>query len=88
MSIATADTLGADLFEHLIFWVHEAPKAKRLQWVMNGEWLNECRRMTDGSGHPRNLMEPAFRLDGPDYLLGVPVDVRDDGGVPHLEELI
>ena len=49
---------------------------------MSLEWLNEVRRLDDSAGrlvwHPRPVSAPLL-------LLGIPVEVREDGGVPHLE---
>ena len=81
------DTLSAELMEHLHFWLGAvpAPERRRSRWVMSAEWLMECRRIPAPGGiywtHlGRDWAEP-------ETLLGLPVEVRDDGGVPHLELL-
>ena len=49
-------------------------------WVMNQEWVNECRKLELEAG-------PAFwhfdRVG--EYMLGIPIEVRAEGGLPHLE---
>ena len=73
----------ADLGRELVTSVYEAfsavpPAERRLShWVMNPEWRNELRKVTDGQGLP---LWPAS-----DLLLGLPCVIADDGGVPHLE---
>lgn len=78
----TPDTLGSDLYNHLFFWLNAVPALERRQshWVMSTEWSNECRKLAMELG---SYASPA--IDGPDYLLGIPIEIRDDGGVPHLE---
>ena len=62
---------------------HEPATRQGAHWVMNTEWLLECRKVTDSSGYP--VFIPSFSLNGPQLILGFPVEVRKDGGVPHLE---
>ena len=79
------DTLTDVLRDHLHFWLGAVPalERRRSRWVMNSDWLMECRRL-DGAGHGlwthlgQNWTEP-------ETLLGIPIEIRDDGGVPHLE---
>lgn len=54
-------------------------------WVMNPEWLNEVRRVSDSGGRP--LWQPSIPLGSLDALFGMPVVVKDDGGAPHLEDI-
>jgi hypothetical protein len=72
------ESLTRDLREYLINEFSSAPRPRRERscWVMNIEWLNECRKIEshlyDGSiGHP-------------EIMLGLPVYVTEDGGFPHL----
>ena len=75
-----AEPLGPDLYRHLVDELYDVPPAQRYRarWVMNGEWHDEVRHMADAMG------KPLWRPDLP-CLLGLPVEVREDGGVPHLE---
>jgi hypothetical protein len=50
---------------------------------MSEEWAREARRVCDVHGRP--AWEPSCILGGPDLLLGLPMETRSDGGVPHLE---
>jgi HK97 family phage major capsid protein len=79
--------LSEELYRSLIDSLYAVPPEQRrlpgMRWVMNDEWWHEVRRMSDSSGRP--LFEPALLVGGPDLLLGKPVEVRPDGGVPHLE---
>lgn len=79
------DTLSGDLYAYLVeaIYVHEPEARQGAHWVMNPEWLSECRQMTDGEGFP--VWHPSMSLAGPDVLLGFPIEVRKDGGAPHLE---
>lgn len=77
----TAEPLAGDLRRYLIGHVYSSrPLGEGAHWVMNAEWWDECRRL---------IYEPALLADlGSDrglHLLGLPVTVTDDGGVPHLE---
>ena len=78
------DTLTSELYGYLM--THAAEHAAGIpdgetricQWVMNREWHHEVRNL-------------AVRLGGlpvigrSEYLMGLPIIVREDGGVPHLE---
>ena len=74
-----ADSLAADLRKH-IYQAHADGPRKGSHWVMSLDWLNEVRKLHDNDG--RVIWEPGLVSLG---LLGIPVDVRDDGGLPHLE---
>ena len=52
------------------------------RWVMNLEWLNDCRKADTAGGASWWVH---VGLGKPEYLLGIPIEVREDGGVPHLE---
>ena len=75
--------LSGDLREH-IYQTHANGPRRDSRWVMNLEWFNEVRRIGDRQGP---LYHPGLTVSAPEYLLGIPIEVRDDGGVPHLEPL-
>jgi hypothetical protein len=78
-----ADTLDGDLRRFLLEEMYRHPPAARrgAHWVMNGEWALECRKL---AGAPLALL-PSMTPDGPEVLFGFPIEVRGDGGTPHLE---
>jgi HK97 family phage major capsid protein len=47
-------------------------------WVMDAAWLARIKDMRDSKGEK-------LWAEGASYLLGVPFEVRSDGGFPHLE---
>lgn len=55
------------------------------RWVMSLEWFRECQQLD--AAPPGRLWFPPLPADGPVTLLGLPVEIREDGGVPHLESL-
>ena len=61
------------LYEYLVNHMYEVPGPMRYHyhWVMNQDWYDECRKIA-GPG-------PRFTI-----MLGLPLVVRDDGGIPHL----
>lgn len=75
----SVEPLGRDLRDHLIGELTGMPFPARRDacWVMNAEWWDEVEAMARAMGE----MPPSW----PRTLLGKPVDVREDGGVPHLE---
>ncbi len=74
----------------LLSYIFEAyaivPAAERRvsHWVMNAEWFTEVRRVAGPDGG--SLWHPSFTLGAPETLLGLPIEVRDDGGAPLLEQ--
>lgn len=58
---------------------------QRSQWVMDLESFISLRDVLDPGGHP--IWAPSMVINGPQYILGLPVDVRIGGGKPHLEPL-
>jgi HK97 family phage major capsid protein len=83
-----SDDLSAELRAYLVdaLYAHPAEFRRNAHWVMNPEWFSECRRMTDTDGRP--LWEPSMEClypEGPLMLLGKLIEVREDGGAPHLE---
>lgn len=87
------NTLAADLYKHLIWCLHEGQpietaftEGHAYRWVMDLSWLNECRRMAlQLSGGRASYQNAEAQRAEADYLLGLPIDVREGGGVPHLE---
>jgi HK97 family phage major capsid protein len=78
------DTLSDELRGYLLDALTcRDPGWERCHWVMSLEWFLDVRRVTDPTGRP--LYEPSFSLTGPTLLLGLPVEIRKDGGAPHLE---
>jgi hypothetical protein len=51
----------------------------RSRWVMSGDWLDDVRSLDYGDGL---WWEPP---GGPALLLGLPIEIREHGGAPHLE---
>jgi len=78
------DSLGADLRRHLVFMLQSVPLPERrtAHWVMSLEWLNEVRKLDDGHGFP--FVPPYRPGDGPETVMGLPVEVRGDAGAPEL----
>ena len=74
-----ADTLAGDLIDHLYATLHAMPPAerRRAHWVMNDEWYHECRKAAMELGYTP--------ISTADLLIGKPIKIRADGGVPHLE---
>jgi hypothetical protein len=69
-----------DLHRHIYEAVRSRAGSGAMCWVMNQEWVNECRKLEPEAG-------PAFwhfdRVG--EYMLGIPIKVREDGGLPHIE---
>jgi hypothetical protein len=82
VEFAPHDTLTDVLRDHLHFWLAQLSPSDRhaSRWVMSYEWLHECIKLDYG----RVCLSPVRRLEDL-TLLGIPVEIRDDGGVPHLE---
>lgn len=80
----SGDTLEAELLEFLLAACYDVPPAVRRisEWQMSPEWQAEVRKLADGSGRP--LWGPSPLLNTPAYLLGFPVNCREDFGVPAL----
>jgi predicted phage gp36 major capsid-like protein len=76
--------LSGDLREH-IYQSHANGPRRNSRWVMSPEWLNETRRIDTAGG--ASFWAHLSGMSGPEYLLGIPVEVRADGGPPHLEPL-
>ena len=77
--------LGEEVIRHLFATMDMTPAAERRAscWVMSTEWFNEVRRVADSMG--RTAYAPPPGLGCVEQLLGLPIEVRDGGGVPHLE---
>ena len=75
----SAEPLAKDLYRYLMDHLYSKPPAERrlMHWVMDTEWWQECEKITN---------EPLpVHGNGVITMLGLPVTVKDDGGVPHLE---
>jgi hypothetical protein len=68
--------LTAELRDHLDRAMADGPRGAGTRWVMSAEWLAECLLIDPWSPLPTGR---------PETMLGIPIEVRDDGGVPHLE---
>jgi hypothetical protein len=79
-----ADDLASDLREHLCKTLANVPvtERRRSRWVMNLEWLSEVRR---ADPLPSGVLWYPRAVEEPGTIFGLPVEVRGDGGVPHLE---
>ena len=73
--------LAEELREHVFRALAAGPRLNA-RWVMNLEWFNELRKLDDSRGC---LYQPGLAVSAPELLLGLPIQVRPDGGVPHLE---
>lgn len=73
------------LFDHLVRTLHSTPAEERRnsKWVMSGEWLIDIRSLVDGRGYP--IWELPRPVEEPDYLFGLPFEIKDGSGPPHLE---
>ena len=78
--LADAGSLSEALREHLHRIYADTPVAERRssRWVMNLEWFSEVQKLDNRSF-----------WDGPpapvESILGLPLEIREDGGPPHLE---
>jgi HK97 family phage major capsid protein len=81
MTDTLSDALLPYLFEAL--YCMDAAERRRSHWVMNTEWFLEVRKLGDSMGHP--VLMPPWSPSAPAMLLGLPVEIRTDGGAPHLE---
>ncbi len=79
----TADSITGELREYLYRTWADTPPKERGRWVMNAEWLSECRKLHDPGGFPLAL--PSLSPTGLNWLIGIPVEIRDDAGAPRLE---
>ncbi len=62
--------IGEDLHRYLIDTYYSQPAVTRRvsHWVMNTEWYDECRKLGEAGS----------------FLIGLPIEVRDDAGAPVL----
>lgn len=79
--------LTEDVLRHVYITNASVSPAERRHshWVMSLEWLNEVRRADLASQHGMYWTGLGRDWVEPERLLGLPIEVRDDGGVPHLE---
>jgi len=82
--VSPQQELAGELRSHIYVTHANVPAAerRRSRWVMSPEWLNEVRRL-DGRAGPWTGLGRDWAA--PETILGLPIEVRDDGGVPHLE---
>jgi HK97 family phage major capsid protein len=80
------NTLAQDLMIFLIETINNTPPPlrKMSHWIMNTEWYLECRRLTDATGSL--VWIPPVVVQGEEVLLGFPVEVSDQAGVPALTQ--
>jgi hypothetical protein len=74
------EPLAKDLYRYLVDHLYSKNPAERyrMHWVMDSEWARECETMCGpGSDNALRMAHPT--------MFGVPVEIRDDGGMPHLE---
>ena len=75
--------LTADLRRHIYeaFGEMRPYDRERGHWVMNPEWFRELLLLRlEAPPSPSGVMRSL-----PVQLFGIPIEVRDDGGLPHLE---
>jgi hypothetical protein len=82
-SLTPQQELTEALRSHLYQERASGPRGVESCWVMSFEWFKECRQLETESYGP--LWDPSLAATGPVTLLGIPVEIRKDGGVPHLE---
>lgn len=75
---ALPGSLADDLRRHLYASMYAVGPGARRQsrWVMFPEWLTEVRKLD---------YAPPVVLGSPERLLGLPLEVREGSGPPHLE---
>lgn len=59
-----------------------APRTRRNRWVMN---MNSYCGLLAEVGLNSGYRSQAYAPGGVDMLFGVPIVIRNDGGLPHLE---
>jgi hypothetical protein len=79
------ENISEDLLDHLHWTLSNTPPEERrhARWVMSDDWYGDVLRMTDAQGH--SLWDTPRRIKEPETLMGIPVDIRDGEGPPHLE---
>lgn len=72
------EDLSGDLLDHLfrMYYALDSEQRHKARWVMNDEWFLEVRKLMPLRPSPKEL---------PLTLLMRPVEIRPDGGAPHLE---
>lgn len=79
------DSLADDLLHYLHQTLAGTPREERGGWVMSPSWWAEVRK-ADPSG-PAALFWQGVPFGRPETLLGLPLTVRDDAGVPRVVPL-
>jgi hypothetical protein len=60
----------------------------RVRWVMDLGWYKQIRAASEAYLDSDEKTDPDTWIPEPgDLLMAIPVDVREDGGEPHLERL-
>lgn len=79
------DNLAGDLLAHLYEAMYAVlPRDRQdAHWVMTAEWFGECRKLRYPPG--RSFLVMPSLPDGTEWLFGLPVEVREGSGPPHLE---
>ena len=77
--IMTTHDVNRAIYVALVNALHAVDPLFRegMRWCMNPDWLAVTKAVTDPSGEP-------YWRDGATHLLGIPFEVTDDGGAPHL----
>jgi hypothetical protein len=76
-----------ELYPFLVDALYAVPPRDRMdaRWVMDLEWYKKCRRHALQYAPDAEDDEEKWIPSSRDELLGKPVTVTEDGGVPHLE---
>jgi hypothetical protein len=74
--------LTGDLRQHINETYARGPRRNSC-WVMNSEWFTEILHLEAPPSFAPSFTPGIASL--PVTLLGIPIEVRDDGGAPHLE---
>src|SRR5258708_15385447 len=82
-------SLGSPLYHALVdaqYAVHPAIRIEsHCRWVMDLDWYKQVRRLAASFDRRAGEDEEKWKPDPSDLLLGMPVTVTADGGLPHLE---
>jgi hypothetical protein len=86
----TASTTTDDLWDRCMRAYHAADPVqladRRTRWVMDLDHYKQIRAVSEAYKEPEHRTDPETWVPDPgDRLCMIPIDVRDDGGEPHLE---
>jgi hypothetical protein len=78
--------LAEELREHIIRTYSDTPAGQRRasHWVMDPEWVSDVRRVDDDRRSA--FCPPPVPVTGPELLMGLPMEIREGAGPPHLEQ--